>query len=758
VVARLAELVAMARRPDDGRTLLVELKAVGPAYPLYGALATSPPSALGALLTGDAVVVGHELLDRLDLSVGGGLAIGARTFTIAGVVDKEPDRSASLMTLGPRVMMSPESLEGTGLVVHGSRVRYRTLLRLPGELAPKAARDELARRISSPEVRVSGFDEAQPGLRKFFTQLTVYLGLVGLASLLVGGIGVASSVTTFMQREQPTIAILKALGAESRALVWAYLVETQAVALAASVTGAVLGTVLQPALIRVLGGLVPFALEARPEPWTALRGVALGLLATLLCALWPVLSARSVRPSMLLRSVVEPVPGGGRRPWLTGAVVGGGLAALTLWQAGSVKVGLIFVVAAVASLAALTLLARGLGGVARRLPRPRSPAWRHGLAALGRPGGHTARVVVSLGVGVMLLVAVALLEASLGREVDHETKREAPSFFFVDVQADQRDAFARLVAPVTGGAPPLTPIVRARLAAIDGVPVTRQMIERREARGEERVWYLTREYVLTWSGEPPAQNRLARGRWWTTAEAAMRPRVSVEDVAARVLGVDVGSRLTFEIQGVSIEAEVMSLRTVDWQSLSMNFFMILSPGALEGAPATYIATARVPPAAERGLQDAVVGAFPNVTVVPVRDILERVGIVLGEIAVAIRLIALFTLGAGLVVLAGALAATRYQRLYESVVFRTLGATRALVARAFAVEYACLGVTAGLGGTALAALLAWIVLRFVLETPWSLEPGALAAGVLASVVLAVGVGLGTTFRLLGVKPLAVMRRE
>jgi putative ABC transport system permease protein len=197
---------------------------------------------------------------------------------------------------------------------------------------------------------------------------------------------------------------------------------------------------------------------------------------------------------------------------------------------------------------------------------------------------------------------------------------------------------------------------------------------------------------------------------------------------------------------------------VDWQSLSMNDFLILSPGALDGAPSTYIATARVPPAAERHLQDSVVGRLPNVTVVPVRDILERVGAVLGEIAIAIRLIAVFTLGAGLVVLAGARAATRYQRLYESVVFRTLGATRAVVAGAFAVEYACLGGVAGLGGAGLAALLAWIVLRFVLETPWTFEPVTLAAGVVASVALAVGVGLGTTFRLLGVKPLAVMRRE
>lgn len=227
---------------------------------------------------------------------------------------------------------------------------------------------------------------------------------------------------------------------------------------------------------------------------------------------------------------------------------------------------------------------------------------------------------------------------------------------------------------------------------------------------------------------------------------------------ARRLGIDVGSRLTFDVQGVPIEAEVTSLRKVDWQSLTMNFFVLFSPGALDGAPATFVATARTPVATETALQSAVVGAFPNVTAIPVRDVLERVGMVLGDIAVAIRVIALFTLGTGLVVMAGALTATRYQRLYESVVLRTLGATRGVVARAFAVEYGCLGAAAGLGGTALAAVLAWVVLRFVLDAPWHFDPGAMLLGVALTVVVSVAIGFLATFRLLGAKPLPVLRGE
>ena len=282
------------------------------------------------------------------------------------------------------------------------------------------------------------------------------------------------------------------------------------------------------------------------------------------------------------------------------------------------------------------------------------------------------------------------------------------------------------------------------------------MVQARGGEARETTFYYTREYVLTWAAEPPVGNVITRGRWWDGTPGS--PRVSVEDVMARQLGIDVGSRLTFDVQGVPIEAEVASLRKVDWQSLTTNFFVVFSPGALDGAPTTFVGTARTPAATEAALQSAVVSAFPNVTAIPVRDVLERVGLVLADIAVAIRVIALFTVATGLVVMAGALASTRYQRLYESVVLRTLGATRGAVARAFAVEYGCLGAAAGVGGSALAAVLAWVVLTFVLETPWRFEPLAMLAGVGLTVALSVAIGFLATFRLLGEKPLPVLRRE
>src|SRR5437763_4615622 len=640
VVTTVLEMVAMARMPARGATLLVELKAVESAYPLYGRIETAPPQPLDTLLAdrGDSggAVVEARLLERLGIAVGDPLEIGSARFTVTGVLVREPDRSAGLVTLGPRMVVAAHSLERTGLLQIGSRVRYRTLARLPSEMTARAAAEELARAIGDPTIRIAAFDESQPGLRRFFSQLATYLGLVGLASLLVGGVGIASTVTTFLRRQLATIAILKCLGAGSRVLLATYLIQTLSLALVGSLVGAALGVAAQPLLVRALAPFAPFVLEARWDAGTLARGIALGLLAALLCALWPLLSVRAVPPSLILRRDVDESRWRARRPWAAALPIVSGLAALAVWQAGSFRLGGIFAGAALAALAILLGLSRALMRLARRVPRTRGLAWRHGLAGLDRPGGHTVRVVVAVGLGVMLLVAIALLEANLGRQLAYEQKREAPSFFFIDVQPDQREPFTHLVGDVSGVVPVVTPVVRARLAAIDGTPVTRELIDRRKREAPEKNWYLTREYMLTWAAAPPPANAITRGRWWTADEASARPRVSVDDEAAKYFGVGVGGTLTFDVQGVLLEAEVMNLRKIDWQSLSANFFMVLSPGALDGAPTIYLATARVPPDLESRLQDRVVAAFPNVTAIPLRGVLARVSEVLAQISFAVR--------------------------------------------------------------------------------------------------------------------------
>jgi putative ABC transport system permease protein len=752
-VARVRELAAMARNPARGGALLVEIKGVDAGYPLYGRLETAPARPLDALLASGGVVVEEALLARLGLAVDDPLTIGDATLTVTGVLRKEPDRAASLFTLGPRVLLNAASLDATGLVRVGSRVRHRTLLRLPASIEPTVARAAILHAMADPAVRVATFDEAQPGLRRFFDQLTAYLRLVGLTSLFVGGIGVAAAVRAFLAKKAATIAILRCLGANARTLTAVYSAQALALGALGSLAGAALGTAAQLALGPLLRPFVPFELEARPSPVAVATGLLAGLLATLLFALWPLLSARAVPPAILLRHPVDAGRVRPRRPWAAATAIAGGLAALTLWQAGPLKIGAIFIGAAAGALGVLVLGAWGTRALAGRLPRPRSVAWRHGLGGLFRPGSQTIGVTVALGIGVTLLTAVALLERGLGRQLDLERRREAPSFFFVDVQPDQAEALSRTVAAVPGGtSTSLVPVVRARLRAINGEPIVRERWS-----GRQDAWRVTREYVLTFADERPSGTVITRGRWWTPGDRG-RAWISVEAEAARALGVDLGGTLTFDIQGLEVTAEVLSLRKVDWQTLGANFFVIFSPGPLDGAPFAYLGTARVPPEADSALQERVAAALPNVTVVPVRDVLQRVTGVLDRIAVAVRLVALFVLGAGLTVMAEALAQSRAQRLYESVLLRTLGATRGRVARAFAVEYGCLGLVAGLGGAVTGALTAWIVLRFVLDVPPVLEPAPIVAALLTSVALAVSVGFLGTFRLLGRKPLPVLRRE
>jgi putative ABC transport system permease protein len=750
-VTRVNELNAMAR-DAAGRTTLVELKAVARGYPFYGRLVTEPDRPLEALLGDGRVLVDEALRGRLGLAVGARLSIGAADFTVSGVIRSEPDRSVGVFSVGPRVLMSGADLDGTGLVRPGSRVRHRYLLRLPDGANAEAFRDALAAEIADPGVRLLAYNQAQPGLRRFWDQLSMYLGLAGLVALMVGGIGVAMGVHAFLRGKLATIAVLKALGAGRRQVLAVYLVQTVGLGLFGSLVGAAVGSAVPLVISPLLAPLLPTDATVGPSVGAVASGLGMGLGVTLLFALWPLSQTRRVRPALLLRSQVEPPPSD-RRSWPLLATIALGLAALALWQAGSLTVGGLFVAGLGTALGVLALAARGVVAAARR-GRPATLAWRQGLANLHRPGSQATAVLVSLGLGVMLVVAVACLDGSLRRQIAEARQVSAPAFFFVDIQPDQAGPFARLVAAQAAGrAPELIPVVRARLVAVDGTPVAADATARRPER-----WHLTREYVLTWAAEPPARNALVAGRWWTAEEAAREPLISVEEEIAGQLGVRIGGSLTFDVVGVPVTGRVTSLRRVDWRSLGANFFVIFSPGALDGAPRTHIATARVPREGEAALQSAVVAAFPNVTAIPVRDVLERVAGVLDQVAIATRAVAAGSVLAGLVVMAGALSVTRAQRLYQSVLLRTLGASRGAVARIFAVEYVLTGVTAGALGSVLAAALSWAVLRFALGLPWTWSPAALLGGPVGAVALALLVGALGSWRLLGAPPLTVLRRE
>lgn len=807
----VSELVAMAAVPAAGAgvaldlgqlppTQIVELKAVDAGYPFYGDLQLEPDRPLAELLTLPesgcqsapcyGALVQQALLIRMDLAVGDRVKIGQAVFTITGLIRKEPDRVATMFSLGPRVMISRSGLAATELIQPGSRVRERYLLRVPPTVSSEALPYELRGRLAGESARVTTYRTAQPQLKRFLDQLTRYLGLVGLIALFVGGIGVATTVRAFLREKLQTIAVLKTLGADSGIVVRTYLFQTMFLGVIGSLAGAALGVGVQGALPPILAEMLSSDLLHQlkfshtltmASLLPILKGVALGILTTLLFTLWPLLGVRDIQPALMFQraalsgdsgqGLAHPSRRADWRRWLgvadrlrfmTVMGIAVGLAGLAIWQAGSWKVGLIFIGALAAAVVLLLFAALAVVRVMKLVRGPRSLIIRQAISNLHRPGSQATPVMVALGIAVMVIVSVSLLERSLLRQVEESRPADAPTFFFIDIQPDQKDAFMSLIrARTTDPNAQATPIVRSRLHALNGQSIASILESDRETIGKRdrrKKWFFTRDYALTFLPQLPKGNAITKGTWWAPGELPGKPLVSVEEDAAKNLGLDLGSTIEFEIQGTTVSAEVSSIRKVDWGNMSTNFYMILSPGSLEGAPFTYVATVRIPAENEVPLQQAVVAAFPNVTAINIGEVLESFARILDRLALAIQAVAVFCILAGGIVMATALATTRYRRLYESVVFKALGATRDLIARSFAAEYALLGSAAGLIGVVLASALSWLVLTFILDLPWTLQPRILASGLALTVLLTLTVGFLSTFRILGQRPLAVLRQE
>ena len=792
-VTHVRELVGMAAVPSEHSrtqsTQLVELKAVEEQYPLYGQVEMTPQQPLHASLAPldcpslpcYGALVQESLLISLGLQLHDHVKIGQAWFAVTGILVKEPDRVASAFSLGPRVLISSQALHATDLVKPGSRIRERYLLRVPESLALGPLRGELQGRLGSEGAGVSSYRDAQPRIRRFLDQLTTYLGLIGLTSLFVGGIGIACTIHGFMRQRLTTVAILKTLGTDTGLLIRVYLLQSLFMGLVGSVSGVAIGVGLQRLLPALFGELIPVAVSSQVTVLPLGKGLLVGVITTLCFTIWPLLTIREIPPALVFRREVEQhhVPAGSRLKWIrdtligimrdrhrlgTAVMMGCGLTVLAAWQARSLTLGALFIVAFCVAVILLQIGARVLLHGLGKLPRPRSFVIRQALGNVQRPGNYTRGMAVAIGVGVMVIVTVALVKSSLLVALGERIPEDAPTFFFIDIQPDQREAFEEILQREAAQAPyRLTPVVRARLKEIEG-----HVIDPEEHKGKKNGWYFTREYVLTALSTLPRDNAVVKGTWWATDSAAIRKtdskqeeapvRVSVEDQAAVNLGVDVGSTIEFVVQGTPLRAVVENTRKVDWGSFSMNFFMILAPGALDGAPMTYIASAKVEADEELPLQHALVRALPNVTAIKVGDVLANVARLLEQLAWAIQGIALLSMVSGAVVMTAAVSSTRYRRLYEAAILKAIGGTRRVVVASFAVEFALIGGLAGLIGVGLASVLSWAILHFFLDLAWTVQPVVLAWGLLATVALAVAVGFLSTFKILGEPPLAVLRQE
>lgn len=800
-VTHVRELVAMAavpsveeaQTPNVQATQLVELKAVEEQYPLYGKVEVTPPQPLHSSLAPIesscparlcfGAVVQESFLISLGIQIHDHVKIGQAWFVVTGILVKEPDRVATAFSLGPRVLISRQALGATDLAKPGSRIRERYLLRVPELLALGPLRGELQGRLGPEGANVSSYRDAQPRIRRFLDQLTIYMGLIGLTSLFVGGIGIACTIHGFMRHKLTIVAILKTLGADTGLLMRVYLMQSLFMGCLGSLGGVALGVGLQRLLPVLLGDLIPVAISSQVTVLPLGKSLLVGALTTFCFTMWPLLTIREIPPALVFRREVEQhhtsIRAGSWFRWMWNALLeivrdrhrlgaalmmGCGLTILATWQARSLTLGALFILAFGTAVVLLQVGVLGLLHGLCKLPRPRSFVIKQALGNVQRPGNYTRGMAVAIGVGVMVIVTVALVKSSLLVALGERIPEDAPTFFFIDIQPDQKEPFEEIVQREAPDSPyRLTPVVRARLRAIDG-----HVIDPEEYKGKQNGWYFTREYVLTTLSTLPRDNAVVKGKWWATDSADMRKRdrtnqdvsirVSVEEEAAGNLGVDVGSTLEFAVQETPLSAVVRSTRKVDWGSFSMNFFMILSPGALDGAPMTYIAMAKVESEEEMPLQRALVRALPNVTAIKVGDVLANVARLLEQLAWAIQGIALLSMVSGAVVMTAAVSSTRYRRLYESAILKAIGGTRRIVVASFAVEFALIGGLAGLIGVGSASVLSWAILHFFLDLSWTFQPMVLGWGLLATLGLAVAVGFLSTFKILGEPPLAVLRQE
>jgi putative ABC transport system permease protein len=756
-LSEVAEMRAMARTEDGDRRSLIQLKAVDQAYPLYGAMALAPAEGLAAALAQRdgrwGVVVAPGLLQRLHIKVGDTIRIGETGFTVRAAVTHEPDAIAGVLAFGPRVMIAAPALAETGLVAPGTLIAYAYRLRLPPGADVASTIAQIKAAFPDAGWRIREFGNAAPSLHRLLDRLTVFLTLVGLTALLVGGVGVANAVRAYLGGKIETIATLKCLGAATRLVFAAYLAQVLALAAGGIALGLAAGALAPYAVAPFLPAQLPVMPRLGVYPAPLLLAAAFGLLTTLAFALWPLAEAAAVAPASLFRGLVEPRRRRPSVPYVVAiAAAGAGLAGLGVTSAADRVTALWFIAGAAGALLVFRLVAAGLTLAARRAGRPHHPGLRLALANLCRPGAPTAGVVASLGLGLTVLVAIALVQGNLANEIDERLPERAPSFFFIDLQPNQVGDFDRLLAAM----PAVTdvarvPSLRGRITRLNGVPVEEAHV------APDARWAIRSERGLTYAASLPAGSRLVAGKWWP-ADYHGPPLVSFDAELARGMGLKVGDTLTVNVLGRELTATIASLREIDWTSLGINFVIVFAPGALDGAPQTWIATARTPPRNEAVLERAVTDRFPNVSAIAVRDALATVSGIIAAIAAAMRVTAGITLAAGVLVLAGAIAAEHRRRLYDAVVLKVLGATRRDVTRAFLIEYGLLGVATAVIASAIGTLAGYLTLTRVMHTTWSFLPGAVLTTAALAALFTLAVGYAGTWRALGAKAAPFLRNE
>jgi putative ABC transport system permease protein len=757
-VARVTSFAGMAYVPRSSGTRLVQVAAVAGRFPFYGEITTDPPAAWTELQQAPRVVVDPSLLAALNARVGDTLALGETRFVISGTVIRSPGNVGLRAALGPRIYIPARYLTETRLLGFGARAEYEAYLKLPPGRPAQAVAAQYRQRLQEARVRLRTVAEDQQSLNDSLSRLTSYLGLVALIALLLGGIGVASAVVVFIRQRLDAIAVLRCLGATANRVFAIYGVEAAIMGLTGSLLGALLGVSLQQLLPGLLADLLPVDVRATIS-WRALAlGVGMGVWVALVFALLPLLAVRRVPPLAALRRAFE-----AERPardlwrWVAAVVLAGSTIALATLQAGTLRQGIVFSAAVAATLLLLWTASWGLIRATRRWLPARWPyLWRQGLSNLHRPANQTPTVVLAIGFGAFLLGTLLLVQFNLLRQLRLTGGPERPNLVLFDIQPDQQATVEQELGAAGLSFGPPVPIVPMRIQKVKGREVSRILADSSGA-GFANAWAFRREYRSTYRDTLVASERIMAGSWWRRGRRAVE--VSVESEVAHELGVEVGDEIVWDVQGVPLPTRVASIREVEWARFEPNFFVVFAPGALEGAPQTLVTLTRVDDPGERGrFQRRLAERLPNVTTLDLSVVQQALERLLDRVVLAIRFMAAFTLATGTLVLVGALATSRFQRLREGALLRTLGATRGQLFRIVLAEYLALGLMASVVAAGLAGVAAWALARFLFEGPFALPVIPLVTLTLGVVALTVAVGLANSREVLRRTPLEVLRAE
>jgi len=763
-VSEALSMRAMAYAQNNSQRQLVEVKAVDGRWPLFGTPQFIPIQNLHDVLACEddgicGAAAEQSLLDRLHVGRGDLIKLGNATLRIIAVLDKEPDRISTGFSLGPRLLISARAVPATGLVTPESLVNYTYRIALKGapdnlveaRTAIAQFRDRAGQRFPDAGWNIRDRSDAAPGIKRFVEQLTMFLTLVGLVALGVGGVGAGQAIQAFLDRKRNDIAILKSLGASGAFVFLIFFLQVMAVAVLATLLGAALGTLLPFAAVWFYGDALPVPPTIGFYPMPLLLALAFGLLSAVAFSVPPLSRARAVPPASLFRDTVSPARVEGQNLYRAiSAAAALCVAGLTLVVAPSPTFAAEFLVGAVVALGLLRLLAEGLRRGIAALPRFKSPLLRLAFTNLVRPGAATGSVVTALGLGLTLLATVTLLSATINAQVAAALPARAPSFFFVDIQTGEAKDFDRIVTDFSSASDyKRTPMIRGRITSLNGVPSAQAQV------APDAKWALNGDRGITYAATPPPGTVITEGKWWP-ADYHGPTLISLDQAIARGTGLKIGDSMTLNVLGRSFEGRIASLRKVDFTTGGQNFVLVLSPGLIDKAPHAFLATVRVGPEQENAMYMAVTSRFPNISTVRVKDAIQQVQTLLASVAKGVSAASLVTILAGLLVLAGAIAAGNRARVYDATILKVLGATRARIALVYAIEYGVLGAATGVIALAAGTLAAWVIAISILDVPFAFDAQAVIVTVAGGGAATLVFGLLGAVAALGTSPARRLR--